>query len=110
MTNIEALKSLCNAICNTFYPDVPTMEMMLFNEGINKSGVAVAKDVNIFRIAVRLVMGYVEGSRSENGISTSVRADAIKKSILGWCKEYGVDAEDVVEDGFVTIEDGSNRW
>lgn len=110
MTNLNATRSLCNAICNTFFPDNSTIELILFNDGITAEEEAVPKDPQIFRAALRLVMGYVEGSRSENGVSTSVlNEDAIKKSLVYWCNYYGLDADDELKD-LSTIEDGSNMW
>ena len=110
MDNLKALRSLCNAIANTFYPDNSTIELELFNEGIDTQAEATPKDETLFRVAVRLVMGYVESSRSENGVSTLVKEDAIKDSIKYWCKEYGLDADDVIPDSLRIIEDGSNLW
>jgi len=46
MTNIEALRTLCNAIANTFYPDDATLKFALFNEGINADADATPKDVS----------------------------------------------------------------
>lgn len=111
MDNLTATRSLCNAICSTFYPDMSTVELVLFNEGIDTKADAEAKDPAIFRAAVRLVMGYVESSRSENGVSTSVISeDAIKESIAYWCNYYGLDADEVMGDYLRSIEDGSNLW
>lgn len=110
MTNLRALSSLCNAIANTFYPDKCTMEMVLFNEGIEADADAQPKDANIFRCAVRLIYGYIESSRSENGLTTAVREDAIKESLLYWCNYYGLDAEEELSDYVRVIENGSNLW
>lgn len=111
MTNLEALRRLCNAIANTFYPDDATLELVLFNEGINASDDATPKDVTIFRLAVSLIMGYVESTRTENGVSTSVREDAIEDSIKYWCGIYGLDADEVLsDDALRIIEDGSHLW
>lgn len=110
MKNAVALRSLCNAIANTFYPDNATIDLALFNEGIDPQADATPKDAAIFRVAVSLVMGYVESSRSENGISTSVREDAVKDSIRYWCNIYDLDADEVLSDYLRTIEDGSNIW
>lgn len=110
MINAVALKNLCNAIANTFYPDNATIDLMLFNEGIDPQGEATPKDEKLFRIAISLVMGYVEGSRTENGVSTSVLEDAVKNSIKYWCNIYGLDADDVLNDYLRVIEDGSNLW
>lgn len=110
MTNLSAVKSLCNAIANTFYPDNATIELALFNEGIDAQGEATPKDPDTFRVAVALVMGYVESSRTENGVSTSVMADAVKESIRYWCNIYGLDADEVLSDYVRVIKNGSNLW
>lgn len=110
MTNIAALYSLCNAIANTFYPDKAPMEMALFNAGIDPNADATPKDPQIFRVAVALVRGYVEASRSENGVSTSVMQEAVDKSLNWWCNYYGLDAEEELGDTLNTIEDISSRW
>ena len=110
MKNSEALKSLCNAIANTFYPDDKTIELALFNEGIDSKADATPKDPEIFRVAISLIKGYVEGSRSENGVSTSVREDGIKESIKYWCNIYGLDADEILSDFLRVMEDGSNLW
>ena len=109
MNNLKALRGLCNAICNTFYPDRAAMEMMLFNEGIESDAEATPKDGKLFRVAIRLVRGYVESSRTENGVSTSVREDAINENIKLWCKDYGLNADDYLI-SVKTIESGSNLW
>ena len=101
---------MCNAIANTFYPDNATIELALFNEGIDAQGEATPKDPETFRVAVALVMGYVESSRTENGVSTSVMADAAKESIRYWCNVYGLDADEVLGDYVRVIENGSNMW
>ena len=110
MKNAFALRNLCNAMANTFYPDQGTIELALFNEGIDAEAEATPKDPEIFRVAVSLVMGYVEGNRTENGVSTSVRVEAVKESIRYWCNIYGLDADEVLEDYVRVIEDGSHRW
>ena len=97
-------------MANTFYPDKDTVELALFNESIDPEAEATPKDAAIFRIAVSLCMGYVESSRTENGVSTSVLADALKESIRHWCNVYGLDADDVLSDYLVVKEDGSNLW
>lgn len=110
MTNIEALRTLCNAIANTFYPDTATLEFALFNESVDAKADATPKDATIFRVAVALIKGYVENSRSEGGVSTSVNEDAVKESLLFWCNYYGLDAADELSDYLRVIDDVSNRW
>lgn len=110
MNNTEALRSLCNAIANTFYPDEAALGFVLFNQGIDAEADAAPKDPQIFRAAVSLVKGYVESSRTENGVSTSVKDDAVKYSLLYWCNYYGLDASDELGDYLRIIEDASNLW
>ena len=110
MTNLSALYSLCNAIANTFYPDESTLKVALFNAEIDPDATATPKDPQIFRVAVALVRGYVEGSRTENGISTSVLQEAVEKSLKYWCNYFGLDAEQELGDTQTYIEDGSKIW
>lgn len=110
MTNLSALYSLCNAIANTFYPDESTLKLALFNAEIDPDGAATPKDPAIFRVAVSLIRGYVEASRSENGVSTSVQQDAVEKSLNFWYNYYGLNAEEELGDSLSYIEDGSSRW
>lgn len=110
MKNGAALSKLCNAIANTFYPDNATIDLVLFNEGIDSNAEATPKDEKLFRVAISLVMGYVESSRSENGVSTSVKEDAVKESIRYWCNIYGLDADEVLNDYLRVTEDGSHLW
>lgn len=110
MNNALALRNLCNAMANTFYPDQGTIELALFNEGIDPAANATPKDPEICKVAVSLVMGYVEGSRNENGVSTSVRDEAVKESIRYWLNIYGLDADEVLGDYMRVIEDCSQRW
>ena len=109
MDNLTATRSLCNAIANTFYPDNATIEFALFNEGIDAKAEATPKDPMIFRVAARLVIGYVENSRSENGVSTSVMSDAksadnMEGDIIGF------NADEVLSDYMRVIEDGTHLW
>ena len=110
MTNQEALTSLCNAMANTYYPDDSTVRLMLFNEQIEPLAEAKPKDKQLFKLAVSLVLGYVESSSNENGVSTSVREDAIKASIKHYCDVYEVDVDDMLGEDITTIENGTNLW
>lgn len=109
MDNLTATRNLCASIVNTFYPDAGVVELALTNKGIEPMD-EYAQDPDIMRAAIRLVMGYVETSRSENGISVGISRDAIKKSIAGWCDEYGLDAEEELAQYERKIEDVSNMW
>lgn len=110
MTNIEMTMRLCNAICNTFYPDRATVEAMCYNENVVDTAPASEKDVRLLKIAIRLVMGYVEGSHSEGGVSVSVGKDDIKNNIKFWCLEYGIDPDEVIDTPLKVIDDGTHRW
>ncbi|NDV47791.1 hypothetical protein D0T49_12115 [Paludibacter sp. 221] len=108
MTNLEALKTTCNAICNTFYPDHATLELTLFNAGINHTDNAAPGDIELVKLAIGLVVGYVEQSRTENGVSTSNFEERVKQSIQYWCSRHGIDASEFV--ALTTIQNGSARW
>ena len=110
MNNLEALSTLCTSIANTFYPDSAVLRLALFNEGVDADADAQPKDATIFRCAVRLVMGYVEASRSEGSVSTSVMQDAVDKSLQYWCNYYGLDAEEELSEYKRTISDATNLW
>lgn len=110
MTNLEALSNLCTAIANTFYPDSAVLKLTLFNEGVESDAEAQPKDATIFRCAVRLVRGYVEASRSEGSVSTSVTQEAVEKSLNYWCNYYGLDADEELSDYKRTISDATNLW
>ena len=110
MNNLSAVMTLCNAMCSSFYPDKAAAKMALFNAEIDADAEANPKDANILRVAVALVMGYVDANRSEGGTSVSVRESAIKTSIKHWCKAYGLDAEEVMGDNVSILEDGTHLW
>ena len=90
MTNLDATKSLCNAIVNTFYPDNATVRFVLASRGISPDGEATPTDKELF--------------------CTAVREDAIRNSIKYWCGVYGVDADEVLGGEATIIEDGTHLW
>lgn len=110
MTNLEAIRSLSNAICNTFFPDTATIEIVMLNEGVIGEAETQPKDPIILKCAINLVRGYIEGSSSQNGVSTSVRSqEAINASIKHYCSMYGVDATEYgIED--LTLMNISDMW
>lgn len=110
MTNIESLRTLCNAIANTFYPDDATLEFALFNAGIDATAASTPKDKSIFRVAVGMVRGYVEASRTENGVSTSVMQSAVDASLKHWCRVYDVDVDEINADSLKVLDDASNLY
>lgn len=81
---------------------------MLFNNKIEPTEVAEPKDVKLLKLAIKLVQGYVENSRSENGVSYAVNQDRVNQNIAQWCSDYGISADDVIVGR--TIINGSNLW
>lgn len=111
MDNLHATKALCNAIANTFYPDENSINVVLFNAGIDPLAEATPKDKDLFLCAVRLVRGHIETSHSEGGISSATSVEALKQSLNFWSKEYNLTAEDVgIDDLFTVISNGSHLW
>lgn len=111
MNNLQALRALCNAIASSFNPDMATLTMVLTNESIDPDGEYTPKDVEIFKLAVSLIIGYVETSRSENGVSVGINEDAIKRALRHWCGRYGLEVDEVLDDSSIrVITDGSNLW
>lgn len=108
MDNLQATSYLCTAICSAFYPEQRAVEIALFNAEINATQEATPKDKNLLKVAVSLVLGYVETSRSEGGISVGVNRDAIEKSIKRFASDFGVDLEDLIE--CKTVENASFLW
>lgn len=108
MTNLEALKSTCNAICNTFYPDNSTLNLMLLNADIDATATATPRDANIVKIALTLVSGFVESGKSMGGVSISTNENAVIKSITKWCSDYGFNASEFIK--LSSISNGSKLW
>ena len=108
MDNLTALRGLCNALCSSFYPDITTMTLVLYNEGLDAMDEAAPKDVTILKLAIKLVKGYIETSRTEGGVSVSIDIDKIDDAIKEWCDDYGLDASEFVQ--LKTIENGSHLW
>lgn len=110
MSNLEAVQALCTAMVNTFYPDRAVAEFALFQRGADPMADAAPMDAEVFRAAVSLVRGYVESSRSEDGISTSINTAALEDALRYWCRQYGLDADEELADGLRVLEDGTNLW
>jgi hypothetical protein len=109
MTNLEACRAKCKLICNTCYVDKDVLEVALMDSGIDPNGFAVEKDKELMRTAIIIVKGWVETSRSEGGISTSIDMASVRNSISFWCGEYGLDASEFLS-SLSTIENGSYLW
>ena len=108
MTNIEALSAKCTRICSAFYVDKVVLQDALFDASILPDDLAKPQDPEIIKQAIILVKGFVETSRSEGGISTSINQSTVKNNIIYWCKMVGLDASEFVEQ--IVIKNGSNRW
>ena len=108
-TNLEALKARCKVICNTCYVDDDAAEDLLYREGFDPDLEGGVDDTTMTRCAILIVKGWVETSRSDNGISSSINYEAIKKSIRYWAKEASLDASEFIDEP-TTIEDGSHLW
>lgn len=109
MTNLESLRAKCKLICNTCYVDKDVLESILTDNGIDPEDYANAGDMVICKCAILIVKGWVETSRSEGGVSASVDREAVKKSLLFWCRQWGID-EELVADSKSVIYSGSNLW
>ena len=106
-TNLEALRAKCKLICDTCYADDDVLIDILSDAGINPSGNAVPKDVEIVKAAIIVVKGWVESQRSEGGINVSINREAVDKNILFWCQRFGLDASEYLSESMTVIQDGS---
>lgn len=109
MTNLEALKAQCKLICNTCYVDDDAARLALLNAGLEAESEPSANNPDIVSAAITIVKGWVETSRSENGISVSTSTEALRKSIIYWCSVAGLDASEYVDD-LKVIDNGSDLW
>ncbi len=109
-SNLEVCRAKCKLICNTCYVDLDVLKDILVDNGLDPDATAEDNSVTIMRCAILVVRGWVETSRSEGGISTSINHAAVKKNILFWCGQYGLDADELLGDDLSTIESGSHLW
>lgn len=109
MTNSEALRAQCKLICNTCYVDTDVLSLALLNAGIGEGDTATPNDPAIIRAAILIIKGWVETSRSENGISAAIDMPALENNIKYWCAKAGLDASELV-DGLISLESGSDLW
>ena len=107
--NLEALKAQCKLICNTCYVDDDVARLVLQNAGLDAESEPSANNPDIIRAAILVVRGWIETSRSENGISASANVEGVKRSIMFWCGKAGLDTSEYVDD-LVVIDNGSNMW
>lgn len=109
MTNSEALRAQCKLICNTCYVDTDVLSLALLNAGISEDDTAKPNDPAIIGTAILIVKGWVETSRSENGISAAIDMPSLKNNIMFWCGQAGLDASEFI-DSLTTLESGSDLW
>lgn len=106
-TNLEALRAKCKLLCNTCYVDTDVLIDVLWDNGINPDGPDMPMNPSLLRAAILVVKGWVETSRSEGGVSTSIDREAVERNILFWCRQYGLDASEFLSDSMTVIQDGS---
>ncbi len=109
-TNLEALRAKCKLICDTCYVDDDVLVDVLSDKGIAPDGAAEPADASIVDAAITIVLGWVETSRSEGGISTSINREAVEKNILFWCQRYGLDASEYLSESMTIVQDGSEIY
>lgn len=109
-SNIEACRAKCKLICNTCYVDLDVLTDVLVDHGIDPDGTATANNADLMLCAILVVKGWAETSRSEGGISTSINYASVKKNILFWCNNYGLNADELLGDDMSSIDNGSNLW
>lgn len=109
LTNSDAVRAKCKLICNTCYVDSDVLAATLSDVGLEADVTATPNDPLIVECAILIVKGWVETSRSENGISTSIDKDKLEQNILFWCNRAGLDASEFLND-LVTVENGSDLW
>lgn len=107
----EAVRAKCKLICNTCYVDDDVLNDILLDHGFEPDDEAQSENnAAIMECAILIVKGWVETSRSEGGISTSIDMESVKKNILFWCGRCGLDASEYLSDELSVIQDGSKLW
>ena len=107
----EAVRAKCKLICNTCYVDDDVLNDILEDHDLDPD--AEAQSTNfaaIVECAILIVKGWVETSRSECGISTSIDIASVKNNISFWCGRAGLDASEYLSDEKSEIYDGSKLW
>ena len=110
LTNSEAVRAKCKLICNTCYVDDDVLRATLQDAGLEAEDVSTPNDPAIVECAILIVKGWVETSRSENGISTGINIDKLEQNIIFWCNRAGLDASEFLDGIVTTVENGSDLW
>lgn len=104
------LRAVCKAICNTCYVDDDVLTAMLVSKGIEPEGESSGDfPAAIVELAIVIVKGWVETSRSEGGVSVARDTKQLNQNIMYWCNKYGLEADELLS-GVITIRNGSNLW
>jgi hypothetical protein len=110
-TNFDTAREKCKLICNVCYVDTDVLNDVLLDKGIDPNAEYNEEDAaKVVESAILVVNGWVETSRSEGGISTSINHEAVKNNIVFWCNRYGLDVSELLGGTLSSIENGSNRW
>ena len=106
----SALRAICKAICNTCYVDDDVLRVMLLsNKDVDPESEIFDLTPDLVEIALTIVRGWVETSRSEGGVSVSSSTEQLNDNITFWCNKYGLEAENYLINVKV-VENGSNMW
>ena len=107
----EAVRAKSKLICNTCYVDDDVLNDILLDHDLDPDDIVQsANSAAIVECAILIVKGWVETSRSEGGISTSIDMESVKNNILFWCGRAGLDASEYLSDELSVIYDGSKLW
>ena len=110
-TNLEALRAKCKLICDTCYVDDDVLVDVLVDAGVHPDDFSSeTESALLVKIAIPVVKGWVETSRSEGGISVSIDREAVEKNILFWCQRYGLDASEYLSGSMTVVEDASGMF
>lgn len=110
-TNTEVCRAKCKLLCNTAYVDSDVIKDVLIDRGIDPEEEAVPNNVELMRCAILIVLGWVETSRSEGGVSVSIDLAALRNNIYYWCSQYGIDVEEFnLVDALSYIRNGFTIW
>lgn len=111
MTNREATRNLCTAVASLFYPDRNSVGIVLLNRGVEPDGEYSPNDPEVMKAVIFLVLGFVESSRSEGGVSASLRSEtAIRRSLALWCRQCGLDPDKELQGFGTSIRNVSGYW
>ncbi|MCM1079703.1 MAG: hypothetical protein NC344_10170 [Bacteroidales bacterium] len=104
------LRAVCKAICNTCYVDDDVAVALLVSNDMHPDAPTSGDfSAGIVRLAIEIVKGWVETSRSEGGISVARDTSQLNRNILYWSNRYGLEADELAQ-GVATVTNGSRMW